>query len=61
MTVIPAFDVTEQFQTLGPEINRAVAAVLASGQYINGPAVAAFAHSFREYVGTEHCVVCNSG
>jgi dTDP-4-amino-4,6-dideoxygalactose transaminase len=23
--------------------------------------VEAFAHSFREYVGTEHCVVCNSG
>jgi dTDP-4-amino-4,6-dideoxygalactose transaminase len=61
VTVIPAFDVTEQFQTLETDINRAVAAVLASGQYINGPAVEAFAHSFREYVGTEHCVVCNSG
>ncbi|MFZ4640271.1 MAG: DegT/DnrJ/EryC1/StrS family aminotransferase [Nodosilinea sp.] len=61
MTVIPPFDVTEQFKTLQADVNTAVAAVLASGQYINGPTVGAFANAFREYVGTEHCVVCNSG
>ncbi|MFM7470137.1 MAG: DegT/DnrJ/EryC1/StrS family aminotransferase [Nodosilinea sp. LVE1205-7] len=61
MTVIPPFDVTEQFKTLEAEVNTAVAAVLASGQYINGPTVEAFAHAFGQYVGTEHCVVCNSG
>lgn len=61
MTVIPPFDVTEQFKTLQVDVNQAVAAVLASGQYINGPSVTAFAHAFGQYVGTDHCVVCNSG
>lgn len=61
MSVIPPVDLTEQFQTIQADVNAAVAEVLASGQYINGPIVEAFAQAFGEYVGTEHCVVCNSG
>jgi dTDP-4-amino-4,6-dideoxygalactose transaminase len=59
--VIPPVDLTEQFKTIQADVNAAVAEVLASGQYINGPGVQSFASSFGQYVGTEHCVVCNSG
>lgn len=61
MSVIPPVDLTEQFQTIQADVNAAVAEVLASGQYINGPVVETFAQAFGEYVGTEHCIVCNSG
>jgi len=61
VTVIPPVDLTEQFKTIQTEVNAAVTEVLASGQYINGPVVQSFADAFGQYVGTDHCVVCNSG
>ncbi|HEY9880878.1 MAG TPA: DegT/DnrJ/EryC1/StrS family aminotransferase [Leptolyngbyaceae cyanobacterium] len=61
MTAIPPIDLTQQFQTIQDEVGAAVMQVLASGQYINGPVVEAFAKAFGEYVGTSECVVCNSG
>jgi dTDP-4-amino-4,6-dideoxygalactose transaminase len=61
VSVIPPVDLSEQFQTIQADVNAAVAEVLASGQYINGPIVETFAQAFGEYVGTEHCIVCNSG
>lgn len=61
MTVIPPVDLTEQFKSIQAEVNGAVAEVLASGQYINGPIVETFSQAFGSYVGTEECVVCNSG
>jgi len=61
VSVIPPVDLTEQFQTIQSDVNAAVAEVLASGQYINGPIVETFAQAFGAYVGTEHCIACNSG
>lgn len=61
MSVIPPVDLTEQFRTIQSDVNAAVAEVLASGQYINGPIVETFAQSFGNYVGSEQCIVCNSG
>ncbi len=61
MSVIPPVDLTGQFRTIQSDVNAAVAEVLASGQYINGPIVETFAKAFGEYVGTDHCIVCNSG
>ncbi len=61
MSVIPPVDLTGQFKTIQSDVNAAVAEVLASGQYINGPTVDTFAQAFGHYVGTEHCIVCNSG
>ncbi|MFH7245136.1 MAG: DegT/DnrJ/EryC1/StrS family aminotransferase [Spirulina sp.] len=61
MAVIPPVDLTEQFTRIQAEVNAAVAEVLASGQYINGPVVQAFTEAFGRSVGTDHCVVCNSG
>lgn len=61
MSVIPPIDLTEQFRTIQSDVNAAVAEVLASGQYINGPIVETFAQAFGNYVGSEQCIVCNSG
>jgi dTDP-4-amino-4,6-dideoxygalactose transaminase len=61
VAAIPPVDLTEQFQHIQAEVNAAVAEVLASGQYINGPVVQSFTESFGRFVGTDHCVACNSG
>lgn len=59
--MIPPVDLTEQFKLIQAEVNTAVADVLASGQYINGPVVQSFTDAFGQYVGTDHCIACNSG
>jgi len=59
--VIPPVDLTEQFKQIQAEVNAAVTQVLAAGQYINGPIVQSFTEAFGQYVGTDHCIVCNSG
>jgi dTDP-4-amino-4,6-dideoxygalactose transaminase len=59
--VIPPIDLTEQFKLIQAEVNAAVAEVLASGQYINGPIVQSFTKAFGRSVGTDYCVACNSG
>jgi dTDP-4-amino-4,6-dideoxygalactose transaminase len=58
---IPPLDLSRQYQALQDEINTAVLAVLASCQYIGGPTVAQFEQSFAHYIGTPHCISCNSG
>jgi dTDP-4-amino-4,6-dideoxygalactose transaminase len=58
---VPPFDVTQQFQQIGNDLNREVTAVLASGQYIGGPNVGQFEVEFAEYIGTNYGVACNSG
>jgi dTDP-4-amino-4,6-dideoxygalactose transaminase len=59
--VIPPVDLTEQFKQIQAEVKAAVTEVLAAGQYINGPIVQAFTEAFGQYVGTDHCIACNSG
>ncbi len=61
MSKIPPFDLSQQFQIIGEEINQAALAVLASGCYIGGAAVAEFERQLADYVGTTDCVACNSG
>jgi dTDP-4-amino-4,6-dideoxygalactose transaminase len=58
---IPPFDTSLQFQQIGPEINQAVTAVLASGQYIGGVNVIEFEREFAGYIGTKFGIACNSG
>jgi dTDP-4-amino-4,6-dideoxygalactose transaminase len=58
---IPPLDLTQQFKSIGDEVNIAVLAVLASAQYINGPIVEGFEQQFAQYIGTDACVSCNSG
>lgn len=61
MNKIPPFDLSEQFQLIGDEIQTAVAAVLASGRYIGGTIVETFEQEFARYIGNSDCVACNSG
>jgi dTDP-4-amino-4,6-dideoxygalactose transaminase len=61
VSAIPPLDLTQQYQTISDEVGAAVLAVLASGQYINGPNVQNFERQFAEYIGTSDCVTCNSG
>ncbi len=58
---VPPLDLTRQYATIESDVSAAVLKVLASGQYINGPVVESFSNEFGEYVGTQECVVCNSG
>ncbi|MBE9098587.1 DegT/DnrJ/EryC1/StrS family aminotransferase [Vacuolonema iberomarrocanum] len=61
MSLIPPFDLTRQYAQIGDAIDAAVLDVLASGKYINGPIVQAFEAEFAQYIGSDHCLGCNSG
>jgi dTDP-4-amino-4,6-dideoxygalactose transaminase len=58
---IPLLDLQAQYHGLKPEIDLAVARVLASGNFILGPEVAAFEDEFAAFVGTSYAVGVNSG
>jgi dTDP-4-amino-4,6-dideoxygalactose transaminase len=59
--MIPLCDVTQQYQDLKPDIDAAVEAVLAGGQYILGPNVKAFEQEFANYLGCNHAVGVGNG
>jgi dTDP-4-amino-4,6-dideoxygalactose transaminase len=58
---VPLLDLQAQYQGLKPEIDSAVARVLASGNFILGPEVAAFEEEFASFVGTSYAIGVNSG
>ncbi|WP_206043890.1 DegT/DnrJ/EryC1/StrS family aminotransferase [Geitlerinema sp. P-1104] len=58
---IPLLDLAQQYQQLKHELDRAVLRVMASGRYIGGESVMTFEREFADYLGTNHCVSCNSG
>ncbi|MEO6912694.1 MAG: DegT/DnrJ/EryC1/StrS family aminotransferase [Candidatus Baltobacteraceae bacterium] len=59
--VIPILDLTEQYQTLKTEIDRAVLEVFQTAHFINGPNVKAFELEIAKYLGVAHAVGLNSG
>src|ERR1700742_4141762 len=59
--MIRFLDLPAQYNELKTEIDQAVAAVLASGQYVGGPQVNALEEEFAAYCGAIHGVSCNSG
>ncbi|WP_017662401.1 DegT/DnrJ/EryC1/StrS family aminotransferase [Baaleninema simplex] len=61
MTSIPPIDLGQQYRTIASELETAVLKVMASGRYIGGDGVTQFEQQFSDYVGTTHCVSCNSG
>lgn len=58
---VPLCDIQAQYRGLKHEIDSAVVRVLASGQVILGPEVAAFEQEAAKYMGTAHAVACGSG
>lgn len=60
-TSVPLCDIQAQYRALQEPISEAVARVLASGQVILGPDVAALENEVAQYCGAGHGVGCASG
>ena len=60
-TGVPLIDIHAQQAAIQPDIERAAARVLASGQYILGPEVKAFEEEVANYCGAGYGVGCASG
>src|SRR6201747_2756103 len=58
---VPYADLHLQYQTIKPEIDAAVAAVIRDSAFIRGPYVEAFERDFAEAVDARHCVSCANG
>jgi dTDP-4-amino-4,6-dideoxygalactose transaminase len=58
---VPLCDLLTQYKQLQPQLEAAVARVLASGQVILGPEVAALEEEVAAYCGASHGVGCASG
>jgi dTDP-4-amino-4,6-dideoxygalactose transaminase len=61
ITNIPFLDVGATYRELAPEIDAAVARVLASGWFLLGAEIDAFEQEFATYVGANHCVGVANG
>jgi dTDP-3-amino-3,4,6-trideoxy-alpha-D-glucose transaminase len=58
---IPLVDVKAQYEPLLPRIREAIAGVLASGEFILGPNVAAFEREAADYLGTRETIGVANG
>lgn len=59
--MIPILDLKEQYQSLKPQMDKAVLDVLESGGYILGKNVKAFEQEMADYVGTSRAVALANG
>ncbi len=59
--MIPILDLKEQYQSLRPQMLRAIEEVLQSGVFISGPQGKALEGEVASYLGAEHAVGLNSG
>jgi dTDP-4-amino-4,6-dideoxygalactose transaminase len=60
-TAVPFADLHAQYLTIKPEIDTAIAAVIANSAFIRGPFVEQFEQEFAAVIGTKHCVSCANG
>jgi dTDP-4-amino-4,6-dideoxygalactose transaminase len=58
---IPFVDLHAQYLTIKPEIDAAIADVIANSAYIRGPHVDKFEKLWSEALGIKHCVSCANG
>lgn len=59
--MIPYADLKQQYHSIKPEIDQAIATVLESSQFVLGAEVAAFEREFASYCGARHAIGVNSG
>lgn len=59
--MVPLFDLREQHEALGEELNAAFQRVFTSGRYILGGEVEAFEQSMADYLGVRHAIGVSSG
>src|ERR1700709_1147476 len=58
---VPYADLQLQYQSIKPEIDAAIAAVIGDSAFIRGPHVDAFEKAFAEAGDAPHCVSCANG
>jgi len=58
---VPFVDLHAQYLTIKPEIDAAIAKVIAESSYIRGPHVDAFEQAWAKTLGGKHCVSCANG
>ena len=54
-------DLKTQYAVLKDEMDKAILDVVASSAYVMGPKIKEMETAFADYVGTKHCIACNSG
>jgi dTDP-4-amino-4,6-dideoxygalactose transaminase len=59
--VIPLVDLTAQHRSIAPQVDAAIAGVLADGHFILGRQVEAFEQAFAAFSGVAHAVGVSSG
>lgn len=59
--MIPFIDLAAQQERIRPQIEAAIARVLAHGQYILGPEVAELEERLADYTGAAQCITCANG
>ena len=58
---IPFVDLHAQYLSIKPEIDAAIAEVIAQSSFIRGPHVDAFEQAWATALGVKHCVSCANG
>jgi dTDP-4-amino-4,6-dideoxygalactose transaminase len=58
---IPFVDLHAQYLSIKPEIDAAMAEVIAQSAYIRGPQVDVFEQAWAKTLGVKHCVSCANG
>ena len=61
MTIVPFADLHQQYLSLKPELDAAIAQVIAESSFIRGPHVEGFEKAFAKAIGTDHCVSAANG
>ena len=54
-------DLAQQKKHIGPDLDKAIADVLAHQQFIMGPEVAALERELEDFCGAAHAITCSSG
>jgi len=58
---LPFIDLAAQQRRIAPQVNEAIARVLAHGQYIMGPEVIALEKALSDFCGAKHVISCGNG
>ncbi|HEY3731203.1 MAG TPA: DegT/DnrJ/EryC1/StrS family aminotransferase, partial [Steroidobacteraceae bacterium] len=58
---VPFADLYAQYQGIKPDLDTAIAEVIATSAFIRGPFVDRFEQEFGDAIGTRHCVSCANG
>ena len=58
---VPFVDLKAQYQSIKPEIDAAIAAVIEETAFVGGPRLKAFEEAFAKYCGVGHCVGLANG